>query len=504
MEAYEHRAGEVFGRSRKRQFPAIRRMSFTSFRVEGTNLAAGEPSRFAQVLERIALARLRLPVFHASSCRFMNLCLFEDAHVLHLRPLVETRAAFDLRLGIRSIVETTCDTFDVDAQRLALHTRPALAAVTQRNHPGAQVLSADASTHGQRLSGDVLFVNGRWIATGSSVEALKTAVRSRDRACSFTAEDTVVAAWIPGTDLPADAFERDDLTSVFSDLPTETLNGEPQLIRHPWDLIGHIGASIRRDFRDLLSYNMPEDVYDRTNATVHPSVVATAPENIYIAPGATIKPGVILDGSTGPIYIDTDATIFEQAVVKGPVYLGAKSQIKIQANIANTAIGTWSKVGGEVHDSVLHSLSNKGHQGFLGHSYLGRWCNLGADTNTSNLKNDYGDVTAYDPAQGEFVDTGRQFAGLFMGDHSKCGINTMFNTGTVIGSGCNLFGGDFPPRYVPPFSWGHPRDGFSTYRVDKALEVADAVMRRRDRHLDEAEATLLRSLHDQSAAERTA
>lgn len=442
------------------------------------------------------------PSLAASSCRFMDLCLFEDAHVPHLRPLVETRAAFDLRLGIRSIVETTCDAFDVKAEHLALHTRPALAGVTRQHHPGAQILSADAGTHGQRLTGDVLFVNGRWIATGSSVEALKTAVRARDRACSFTSNNTVVAAWIPGADFPADAFDRDDLTPIFSDLPTETLGDAPQMIRHPWDLIGHIDASIRRDFRDLLSYNILEDVYDRTDATVHPSVVATAPENIYIAPGATVKPGAILDGSTGPIYLDTDATVFEQAVVKGPVYLGAKSHVKIQADIANAAIGTWSKVGGEVHDSVLHSFSNKGHQGFLGHSYLGRWCNLGADTNTSNLKNDYGDVTAYDPAQGAFVDTGRQFAGLFMGDHCKCGINTMFNTGTVIGSGCNLFGGDFPPRYVPPFSWGHPRDGFTTYRIDKALEVADAVMRRRDTHLDEAEATLLRSLHDQSAAER--
>ncbi len=433
----------------------------------------------------------------------MDLCLFEDAHVPHLRPLVETRAAFDLRLGIRSIVETTCDAFGIGAGNLALHTRPALAGVTRREHPGAQILTASESKHGQRLTGDVLFANARWIATGETVDILKKAVRLRDRGCAFVAGDVVVAAWMPAADVSADAFNRDDLTPVFSDLPTEALGDAPELIRHPWDLPGHIDASIRRDFDALLSYNILEDVYDRTDAAVHPSVVATAPENIYIAPGATVKPGAILDGSTGPIYLDADSTVFEQAVVKGPVYLGAKSQIKVQSDVANTAIGTWSKVGGEVHDSVLHSLSNKGHQGFLGHSYLGRWCNVGADTNTSNLKNDYGNVTAYDPAQGEFVDTGRQFAGLFMGDHSKCGINTMFNTGTVVGTGCNLFGCGFPPRYVPPFSWGRPREGFTTYRIDKALKVADTVMRRRDTHLDDAEAALLRALHTESAAERS-
>lgn len=434
----------------------------------------------------------------------MDLCLFEDAHVPHLRPLVETRAAFDLRLGIRSIVETTCDAFGIGAENLALHTRLALAGVTRRDHPGARVLTAEDSEPGNRLTGDVLFANARWIAMGETVDMLKEVLRSRDRACAFVVGDVVVAAWMPGADLPPDTFHRADLTPVFSNLPTEELGDAPELIRHPWDVIGHIDASIRRDFNDLLSYNILEDVYDRTDATVHPSVVATAPENIYIAPGATVKPGAILDGSTGPIYLDTDSTVFEHAVVKGPVYLGAKSQIKAQADVANTAIGTWSKVGGEVHDSVLHSLSNKGHQGFLGHSYLGRWCNLGADTNTSNLKNDYGTVTAYDPAQGDFVDTGRQFAGLLMGDHSKCGINTMFNTGTVVGTGCNLFGGDFPPRYVPPFSWGGPRDGFTTYRIGKALEVADTVMRRRDTYLDDAEADLLRQIHAESAHERSA
>lgn len=431
----------------------------------------------------------------------MHLCLFEDARVPHLRPLVETRASFDLRLGIRSIVETTCDAFGVDAAHLMLHTRPGVAGVTKREHPGVKVLTTGTAAESARVREDVLFVNGRLIATEEVVRVLKGGIRDRDRGCAFTAGSAVVAAWMPGVDCPVEAFEMDDLTPFFSDLPEEDLS-DAVLVRNVWDLLGQIGDAIRRDFRDLLPYNILEDVYDRTDAIVHPSVVATAPENIFIAPGATIRPGAILDGSSGPIYLDHDATVFEQAVVKGPVYLGRRSQIKVHADVANTAIGTWCKVGGEVHDSVLHSLSNKGHQGFLGHSYLGRWCNLGADTNTSNLKNDYGEVTAYDPAASDFVATGRQFAGLFMGDHSKCSINTMFNTGTVVGTGCNIFGGGFPPRYVPPFSWGGAGRGFTTYRIDKALEVADAVMGRRETHLDEAEADLLRDLHKKTASER--
>lgn len=433
----------------------------------------------------------------------MHLCVFEDARVPHLRPLVETRAAFDLRLGIRSVLQTTCDAFDVRSDALTLHTRQAVAGVTSREHPNVAVPGA-----GDPLppsGADLLFVNARFIADGEALDLLRDAVTLRDRGCAFTAGDAVVAAWMPGAALPDDAFDRDDLTPLFTDLPEESLDepiGEAALIKHPWDLLGTLEAALTRDFHDLLPYNILGNVYDRTDADVHEGVVATAPENIYIAPGATVKPGAILDGSGGPIYLDTGSTVFEQAVVKGPVYLGPKSQIKVQADVASAAIGTWCKVGGEVHDSVLHSLSNKGHQGFLGHSYLGRWCNLGADTNTSNLKNDYGEVSAYDPADGDFVGTGRQFAGLFMGDHAKCGINTMFNTGTVVGTGCNIFGGGFPDRYVPPFSWGGANSGFTTYRIEKALTVADTVMQRRDTHLDDAEANLLRALHAATADER--
>jgi UDP-N-acetylglucosamine diphosphorylase/glucosamine-1-phosphate N-acetyltransferase len=173
--------------------------------------------------------------------------------------------------------------------------------------------------------------------------------------------------------------------------------------------------------------------------------------------------------------------------------------VKAAGRVEASAVGTWSKVGGEVHESVVHSFSNKAHDGYLGNSYLGRWCNLGADTNTSNLKNDYGEVTVYDAVVGDFVPTGRQFVGLFMGDHAKCSINTMFNTGTVVGVFCNLFGSGFPPRHVPSFSWGGA-EGLVPYRIEKALRVAEAVMARRGVPLTEADRALLAAIAEDAGA----
>jgi UDP-N-acetylglucosamine diphosphorylase/glucosamine-1-phosphate N-acetyltransferase len=193
------------------------------------------------------------------------------------------------------------------------------------------------------------------------------------------------------------------------------------------------------------------------------------------------------------VWVGAGAEVGENAVIKGPVYLGPKVVVHPAARVEESAAGYWSKLGGEVHGSVIHSLSSKGHDGYLGDSYLGRWCNLGADTNTSNLKNDYGEVTLWDAVAEDFVGTGRQFAGLFMGDHSKCSINTMFNTGTVVGVFCNLFGTGFPPRHVPSFSWGGA-EGLAPYRAEKALRVAEAVMARRDRALSDAERARLEAI----------
>ena len=427
----------------------------------------------------------------------MQLCLFEDDQVSGLRPLVETRAAYDLRLGLRTLLETAHDAFGPDG--LLLHSRPLVAGVTAQSHDDVPVNTLPDGA-------DVLFVNGRFVAAGPAVDEIRGHASRGGEARAFVQDDSVVAAWLPDAvdHLPPDALQSSALSAdLFSDLPTTTLD-DAALVGRPWDLLGTLSPALQRDITARTGTLPTRPLPDRPHADVHPSVTSVRTEQIHLGSGATVRPGAILNAKDGPIYVDKNATIFEQAVVRGPCYIGPKTQIKPMADLQNVAFGYYCKVGGEVHDTVIHSLSNKSHPGFLGHAYLGRWCNLGADTNNSNLKNDYGSVSAYAPDEGSFVDTGRQFAGLFMGDHSKCGINTMFNTGTVVGTCCNLYGGDFPPRYVPPFSWGGPAHGFSEYRLDKALSVAERVMGRRDTPFTDADRALLTSLFERTADERAA
>ena len=427
----------------------------------------------------------------------MQLCLFEDTQVPGLRPLVETRAVYDLRLGLRTLLATAADAFDADG--LSLHARPLMSAVTAQAHDDARMNALPDGT-------DVLFVNGRFVAAGSSVDTIREYARAGGKARAFVQDDTVVAAWVPDATahLPDDALGDPALSAeLFSDLPVTPVE-DATLVGRPWHLLDTLRPALKRDIAARTGTLPTRPLHDRPHADVHASAVSVRTEQIHLGVDATVRPGAILNAADGPIYIGKNATIYEQAVVRGPCYVGPNTKIKPRADVEGSAFGYWCKVGGEVHDTVIQSLSNKSHPGFLGHAYLGRWCNLGADTNNSNLKNDYGSVSAYAPDEGSFVDTGRQFAGLFMGDHSKCGINTMFNTGTVVGTCCNVYGGDFPPRYVPPFSWGGPIDGFSDFRLDKALSVAERVMGRRDTPFTDADRTLLTTLFERTADERAA
>jgi UDP-N-acetylglucosamine diphosphorylase/glucosamine-1-phosphate N-acetyltransferase len=222
--------------------------------------------------------------------------------------------------------------------------------------------------------------------------------------------------------------------------------------------------------------------------------------NIFIGPNTRIGSGVVLDASDGPVVIDAGAVVMPQAVVIGPAYIGPHTRIKIAAKIyQNTSIGPWCKVGGEVEDSVFHSFANKQHDGFVGHSYFAPWTNLGADTNTSDLKNNYSSIRV--TLEGREHDTGRMFLGTIMADHAKCGINTMFNTGTVVGVGCNLFGGDFPPKYLPHFTWGGA-GGLQEYDFDRFCATASIVMQRRERQFSEHERRLCHDVFVDSAPQR--
>ena len=253
-------------------------------------------------------------------------------------------------------------------------------------------------------------------------------------------------------------------------------------LEHTWDIFSKNDVAIREDFELLTD--------GRISQTIPKSVNVIAPENIFIEDGAKLE-FVTLNASTGPIYIGKNAEIMEGSVIRGPFALCESGRVKLATKVYGaTTVGPHSVIGGEVNNSVLFGYSNKGHDGFLGNSVLGEWCNIGADSNNSNLKNNYDEVKLWSYETENFAKTGLQFCGLMMGDHSKCGINTMFNTGTVVGVSTNIFGSGFPRNFVPSFSWGGA-SGFSTYITKKAFETARIVMARRNVVFDEVESRIL-------------
>ncbi len=273
-------------------------------------------------------------------------------------------------------------------------------------------------------------------------------------------------------------------------------------------IVAYSGAKFLNHIWDIFSLNEQEIFHDfelitreRKSQPIHGSNFVKGSHNIFIEEGATVE-NASLNASGGPIYIGAHAEVMEGSMIRGPFSLGEHAVVKMGAKIyGGTTIGPHCKVGGEVVNSVFFGYSNKGHDGFIGNAVIGEWCNIGADSNNSNLKNNYEDVKVWSYEKQGFVKTGLQFCGLFMGDHSKCGINTMFNTGTVIGASANIFGGGFPRKYIPSFSWGGA-SGMITYKLDKALETAERVMARRGKKLSEADKEILKSVFEETAAYR--
>ena len=265
-------------------------------------------------------------------------------------------------------------------------------------------------------------------------------------------------------------------------------------IKNTWDIFSLNDKAIKADF-DLLTEG-------RTSQPIPNGVHTIQEENIFIEQGAIISYSS-LNASKGPIYIGKDSEIMEGSLVRGPFALGENSILKMGTKVYGaTTVGPFCKVGGEVNNSVLFGYSSKGHEGFLGNSVLGEWCNIGADSNTSNLKNNYAEVKLWNYQEERFTNTGLQFCGLMMGDHSKCGINTMFNTGTVIGVSANVFGSGFPRNFVSSFSWGGAA-GFTTYQIKKVFEVAKVVMKRRGIELTETDKKILLHVFDETSKNRT-
>jgi UDP-N-acetylglucosamine diphosphorylase/glucosamine-1-phosphate N-acetyltransferase len=247
-------------------------------------------------------------------------------------------------------------------------------------------------------------------------------------------------------------------------------DGTVSLLDKPWKIFSLNEQELKKDFLLITK--------GRKSQPIPAGNFVKSPENIFIEEGASIE-NASLNASAGPIYIGKDAEVMEGSLVRGPFALGEHSTLKLGAKIYGaTTIGPHCKVGGEVNNSVFFGYANKAHDGFVGNAVIGEWCNLGADSNNSNLKNNYEEVKVWSYAKNGFVKTGLQFCGLMMGDHSKCGINTMFNTGTVVGVSANIFGGGFPRNFIPSFSWGGA-SGFTTYQMNKALDTAEKVLARR-------------------------
>ncbi|MCB9849481.1 MAG: GlmU family protein [Phycisphaerales bacterium] len=411
------------------------------------------------------------------------LIIYEDSGFRNLLPLTYTRPACRLRCGIVTLWEKLAACYPA-ASAIVVHARDYIAPVV------AEELSA---VNVNNFDGDAaLFVSGRVLVSPSLAREIP--LDGSDAA--YVSDGVVVAARVSG----ARCAELRKMLKQ-GPLPDGWSHGlavreiEAAVIKYPWDLIHHNPGEITADFERMgLGGNIA--------GSVHESAVLVDEGRMHIADGASVHPGAILIAEGGPIYLGPKAKVMAGAVVEGPVAIGAKSSIKMQAKIyEGTTIGEFCKVGGEVEESIFQAYSNKQHDGFLGHAFLGEWINLGADTNNSDLKNNYSTVKV--TIDGRQVDSGSLFVGSTIGDHSKCGINTMLNTGTVIGVGCNVYGADFPPKYIPSYCWGGG-GGFVTHELAKFLETAERVMARRDRKLTPAVRAMLSRVFELTAHERDA
>lgn len=409
----------------------------------------------------------------------MNICIFEDRLTANFAPLSHLRPVYDLRFGIRTLREKIVQTLPVGSS-VSLLTREYLKDLVQEQNPSLKV--------NQIPDADTLFFNGRALMTP---ELAKEIVR--EEAALYVSEDSVVAAFVPRDKLSALKGKEGALLSKsdFPDLPEKTVSAT--LFKYNFELILGNADEITREF----------NLFGRGGkilGNVYDGAILLNKENIFIDEGAFVKPGTVLDGEEGPIYIGKGAKILSNVTIDGPTFIGDKSLVKTGAYLYDgVSVGEVCKMGGEVEASIVHSYSNKQHDGFLGHAYLGQWVNLGSDTNNSDLKNNYGNVKVW--VNGEFVDSGSLFVGLTMGDHSKAGIDTMFNTGTVVGIMSNVFGAGFPPKFIPSFSWGGA-DGFVVYKLEKALETADKVMKRRNQSVTPALEKAIREVFTLTEKER--
>jgi UDP-N-acetylglucosamine diphosphorylase/glucosamine-1-phosphate N-acetyltransferase len=391
-----------------------------------------------------------------------NIILFDNDTREHLLPFTFTRPVCELRIGILTIREKwqrwlNAPTFYITQDYLA-------------------------GKYGIEYADENYLINGSVLPS----EQLCHLIKQMEVGEAFlSAEEELIAAKLDGDQMDQLVHDED-----FGDLKAFDLeNTEYLKIKRLWDIYRLNDQALREDFK-LLTQGRQSQPLSATNRTA-------GEEHIFLEEGAKVE-FATLNATTGPIYVGKNAEIMEGSLVRGGLGLCEGAILKMGAKIYGaTTIGPYSKVGGEVNNSVIIGYSNKGHDGFLGNSVLGEWVNIGADTNTSNLKNSYDEVKLWDYLENRFVPTGQQFCGLFMGDHSKCGINTMFNTGTVVGVCANIFGDGFPRNFIPSFAWGGAA-GFQTFRIEKAYDMVERVMARRNQTFDVQDRLILLRVYEES------
>ncbi|MES2485586.1 MAG: GlmU family protein [Bacteroidota bacterium] len=385
----------------------------------------------------------------------MNYILFDGPVRIALLPFTFTRPVADIRIGILTIREKW-------EKYLGYTTTTITEEYLMEKFPMVE------------MEQNVL-INASYLPN----EVLAEMVMALEDNQAIFSGDEVVAFYTKDTQEEVD-FDTYDIIEYEDDVLK---------VEHSWDIFKKNDAALREDFELITEGRISQPI---------PATVNTlSPENIFIEEGAKLE-FVTLNASTGPIYIGKNTEIMEGAIIRGPFALCEGAVVKMGAKVYGaTTVGPECRIGGEVSNSVLFGYSNKGHDGFLGNSVLGEWCNLGADTNNSNLKNNYEEVKLWSYEKSGFVKTGLQFCGLMMGDHSKSGINTMFNTGTVVGVCANIFGSGFPRNFVPSFSWGGAT-GMVTYDVQKAFETSRIVMSRRNIDFTEQDEAILAEVYEQT------
>jgi len=393
----------------------------------------------------------------------MNVVLFDDQRRANLLPLAYTRPVADIRTGILTIREKWESLL---GQTTSTRTEPYLAA----KFP---LLVADEN----------LFINGSVFPTAELIHA----IMKLENGEALVHEDILVAVNLEQE--RARSFDpfKDNWSNISS------FGGNLSGLSALWDIFSLNGEQIQADFEMITAGRTSQQVSATNNIIGN---------NLFVENGAKVEYATI-NTDQGAVYIGKDTEIMEGSLIRGPFALCEGAQVKMGAKVYGpTTIGPGSRIGGEVTNCVVQANSNKGHDGFLGNSVIGEWCNLGADTNNSNLKNNYGDVKMWSYTKQDYESTGLQFCGLVMGDHSKAGINTMFNTGTIVGVNANVFGSGFPNKFIPSFSWGGA-DGFSTFNVEKAKEVATKMCERRGVEFDKNDQEILDNLFEMTKEFRT-